>query len=513
MKALHPTATVAVVGAGAMGAGIAQVAAAAGHPVWMFDVREGAAIKSRDSLIGNFARLVEKGRMSAADAARAGGAIRVATSLQDIADAELVIEAIVEDLVAKQGLFKELEKLVSPTTLLATNTSSVSITAIAASLDHPERFAGLHFFNPAPLMALVEIVTGLATSHTTAQTLFDTATAWGKEAVFARSSPGFIVNRVARPFYAECLRLLEEGVADVATLDALVREGGSFRMGPFELMDLIGHDVNFAVTCSVFNAYFQDPRFKPSLTQQELVNAGRLGRKTGHGFYEHGENRQVFTPAEEPLRAAPNFVRVEGDLGPAQPLIAALKHAGIEVKEEPGLGLLYIPGYCTLALTDGRSATQRAAADRLENLVLFDLAFDYAKPGRIAIAKADQATELAAAAAAGLLQAIGWKVSQVTDSPALVLMRTVTMLANEAADTVLHGIASAVDIDRAMGFGVNYPRGPLAWGEQLGTARVNQILLHLQAHYGEDRYRPSALLQRLAVTGRGFLPADEHTKQ
>lgn len=513
MAALHSSATVAVIGAGAMGAGIAQVAAAAGHPVWLYDVREGAAAKSRDSLLSTFARLAEKGRMSTTDAARAGGAIRVANALQDIADAELVIEAIVEDLAAKQRLFKELEALVSPTALLATNTSSVSITAIAAPLEHPERLAGLHFFNPAPIMALVEIVTGIATSQATAQTLFDTATAWGKEAVFARSSPGFIVNRVARPFYAEGLRLLEEGVADVATLDALVREGGSFRMGPFELMDLIGHDVNFAVTCSVFNAYFQDPRFKPSLTQQELVNAGRLGRKSGRGFYEHGESRPAVTPAEEPLRAAPTFVRVEGDFGPAEPIIAALKQAGIQVKEEAGTGLIHIPGYCTLALTDGRSATQRSAEDGLQNLILFDLAFDYAKPGRVAIAKADQATDHAASAAAGLLQAIGWKVTLIDDSPALVLMRTVAMLTNEAADTVLQGVASAIDIDRAMGFGVNYPRGPLAWGDQLGTARVNQTLKNLQAHYGEDRYRSSALLQRLAVTGRGFLPVADHNTQ
>ncbi|MFF7710763.1 3-hydroxyacyl-CoA dehydrogenase PaaH [Pseudomonas sp. NPDC007930] len=508
MAALNVSATVAVIGAGAMGSGIAQVAAAAGHPVWLFDVREGAAAKSCEAVRANFRRLVEKGRMSSEQATRAIAALRVAERLEQVAEAQLVIEAIVEDLAAKQRLFQQLEAIVPPRALLASNTSSVSITAIAAPLAHPERLAGLHFFNPAPLMALVEVVSGLATSEATRATLFATASAWGKQAVYARSSPGFIVNRVARPFYAEGLRLLEEGVADVATVDALLREGGGFRMGPFELMDLIGHDVNYAVTCSVYNAYFQDPRFKPSLAQQELVSAGRLGRKSGRGFYDYSGSAAALVPRSEPPRPAPAVVRVEGDLGPAEPLVAAFAAAGIEVQRAIGQGLLRLPG-CTLAFSDGRSATQRAAEQGLEQLVLFDLALDFAKPGRLALAKADQAGEAALVAAAGLLQAAGWVVSRVEDSPALVVLRTVAMLANEAADTVLQGVAKAEDIDRAMGYGVNYPRGPLAWASELGAVRVAAVIEALQGHYSEDRYRPSALLKRCALTDRPLVGVEE----
>lgn len=504
MVALSNSAVVAVIGAGAMGAGIAQVAATYGHPVWLFDVREGVAAKSCESLRATFARLVDKGRMSTEQAAHASGALRVAETLEQVADAQLIVEAIVEDLTAKQQLFLQLEEIVSSQTLLATNTSSVSITAIASPLAHPERVAGFHFFNPAPLMKLVEVVSGLATSDVTRETLFDTAQAWGKEAVFARSSPGFIVNRVARPFYAEGLRLLEEGVANIATLDAIIREGGGFRMGPFELMDMIGHDVNYAVTCTVFNAYFQDPRFKPSLAQQELVNAGRLGRKSGRGFYDYGDTAREYIAATELPAPRPDSILVEGDLGAAQPLVSAWQAAGIAVDFASGSGVIRLPG-CTLALSDGRSATQRSADEKINDLVLFDLALDYAKPGRLAIAKADQASDQALTVAAGLLQTAGWSVSRIDDAPGLVVLRTVAMLANEAADTVLQGVASAHDIDRAMGFGVNYPKGPLAWASQLGTSHVSEVLQNLQMHYGEDRYRPSALLKRLAVTGSEFI--------
>lgn len=502
MNALSQSVPVAVIGVGAMGSGIAQVAATAGHTVWLFDAREGAAAKSRDQIRAVFSRLVEKGRMSPERAIAAGDSLRVASSLTDIAEAGLVVEAIVEDLKAKQQLFAQLEEVVAPTAILATNTSSVSVTAIAAHLSRPERLAGLHFFNPAPLMALVEIVSGLATAEQVAQALYQTAKAWGKKPVYTRSTPGFIVNRVARPFYAEGLRLLEEGVATAPTLDALIREGGGFPMGPFELMDLIGHDVNYAVTCSVFNAYFQDPRFKPSLTQQELVLAGHLGRKAGRGFYQYGQTAERPAAAEQGHQASPALVIIEGDLGPGHALMETAAE-GIAVERRPGSGVLRMEG-CTLAMSDGRSATVRSSQDSYPDLVLFDLALNYQQPGRLAIAKADQTSDEALKIATGLLQALGWRVSVVDDSPGLVVLRTVAMLANEAADAAMQSVASADDIDAAMRYGVNYPLGPLEWADRLGVSFLHQVLSNLQQHYQEDRYRPSALMGRLATGGRGF---------
>ncbi|SUD69758.1 3-hydroxyacyl-CoA dehydrogenase [Pseudomonas putida] len=499
MAALNTSTQIAVIGAGAMGSGIAQVAAAAGHPVWLYDARDGVAEKSRQQIRAIFSRLVEKGKMTSEHAALAGEALKVATALEDVAQAGLVIEAIVEDLEAKRQLFSELEAVIDPRALLATNTSSVSVTAIAAKLEHPHRLAGLHFFNPAPLMALVEIVSGLATAPDVAQTLYETAEGWGKKPVHTRSTPGFIVNRVARPFYAEALRLMEEQVSSASTLDALLREGGRFPMGPFELMDLIGHDVNFAVTCSVFNAYFQDPRFKPSLTQQELVMAGYLGRKSGRGFYPYGPDTEAPVIAELPIQPAPSVVIIEGDLGPGEALVSGIP-SSIAVKRSSGSGVIRLEG-CTLALSDGRTATIRSAEDDVPDLVLFDLAFDYGKPGRIAIATSDQASPRSLQIAAGFLQSIGWQVSVVEDSPGLVVLRTVAMLANEAADALLQSVASAEDIDKAMRFGVNYPQGPLAWADRLGTGYIYRVLKGLQDNYQEDRYRPSALLRRLASSG------------
>ncbi|WP_234745596.1 3-hydroxyacyl-CoA dehydrogenase NAD-binding domain-containing protein, partial [Burkholderia sp. WTPI3] len=287
--ALAPSAVVGVIGAGAMGAGIAQVAAAAGHTVLLYDLNEAACDKALAGIRAQFARLAEKGRMAPAQAEAAGSRIRAVRALADFAGVALIVEAAAERLDVKREIFATLERHVDDTCVLTTNTSSISITSIAAGLRAPQRVAGLHFFNPAPLMALVEVVSGLATAPEIARALYDTAAAWGKKPVMAKSTPGFIVNRVARPYYAEALRVLNEQGGTPASIDAVMRDAGGFRMGPFELMDLIGHDVNFAVTESVFRAYFNDPRFTPSLIQQELVNAGFLGRKSGRGFYSYAD--------------------------------------------------------------------------------------------------------------------------------------------------------------------------------------------------------------------------------
>lgn len=504
---------VAVIGAGAMGSGIAQVAAAAGHPVKLLDARAGAAEKAVDGIRAQFAKLVDKGRMSTDAAAAAVARLSAVDALAGLADAALVVEAIVESLDAKQQLFRELESLVASDCILATNTSSISITAIGAALQRPERLAGLHFFNPAPLMALVEVVSGLATAREVADTLFATAAAWGKSPVHAKSTPGFIVNRVARPYYAEALRLLQEGAADVATLDALMREAGGFRMGPFELMDMIGHDVNFAVTRSVWTAFFHDQRFLPSLIQQELLDAGFLGRKSGRGFHDYREGAARAQPSTEALRALSAVPCVHGDSAAAQALSARLDAAGVRHERDAGRdghnsghtnGRIATVGDATLFVTDGRSATQRAAETSTPGAVLIDLALDYASAGRIGIAAARQCPEPALHAAIALLQAAGLQVSLLNDVPGLAVMRTVAMLANEAADAVHQGVCSADGADAAMKLGVNYPLGPLAWAERIGVDAVRQVLVHLGAAYGEDRYRVSPRIQQ-AFFAKGSL--------
>ncbi|RJF77457.1 3-hydroxyacyl-CoA dehydrogenase PaaC [Azospirillum cavernae] len=503
MRPLPPSTIVGVVGSGAMGQGIAQVAAQAGHPVRLVDARPGAAASAVAAIAKTLNGLVDKGKRTAAERDATLNRLTAVDGLPDLAPAGLVIEAIVEDLDVKRRLFAELESVVGPDAILATNTSSLSVTAIAAGVARPERLAGLHFFNPAPLMALVEIVSGLATDPTIAATLFDTARAWGKSPVRCRSTPGFIVNRVARPFYAEGLRLLQEQVGDPASIDAILRESGGFRMGPFELMDLIGHDVNFAVTRSVHAAYFGDPRFQPSLIQQELVDAGRLGRKSGRGFYDHSPGADRPAIASLPAEPRPSRVVVQGDLGPASALPGLLRAAGVSVEEEPGGGLLIVDGV-TLALTDGRSAGQRAAEDGLKPLVMFDLALDYATATRVAIARTNATSDDALAVAAGLFAALGKAVTVLDDLPGMAVLRTVAMLANEAADAVAQGVASAADIDTAMTKGVNYPLGPLAWAERIGLSRVLGALDALARTYGEDRYRASALLRRKIWEGTRF---------
>ncbi|WP_409288737.1 3-hydroxyacyl-CoA dehydrogenase PaaH [Pseudomonas sp. KCJK8927] len=500
MSALAITAQVAVIGAGAMGAGIAQVAAQAGHPVKLYDNRPGAAAQAIAGIDRQLGRLVDKGKLQGQDRETIIGRLKPVETLAELADARLVVEAIVENLQVKQSLLRQLETLCADDCILASNTSSLSITSLAAGLERPHNVIGMHFFNPAPLMALVEIVSGLATDPALAHALYKTAKAWGKTPVHTRSTPGFIVNRVARPFYAESLRLLQEGAADCASLDALLRDAGGFRMGAFELTDLIGHDVNYAVTCSVFDAFYGDFRFQPSLVQKELVDAGRLGRKSGQGFYSYAEGAE--RPPASVLQSAAKVEHcvVEGHLGVMQPLLDRLRAAGVSVTERAGKGLLRV-GDATLALSDGRLASQRAREDGLSNLVLLDLALDYATATRLAIGCAAGTCPAARDQAVALLQRAGLQVTAVADLPGLVVLRTVAMLANEAADAVLQGVGTAADIDLAMCAGVNYPCGPLAWAEHIGVDYTLRVLDNLQRSYGESRYRPSLLLRRSNANG------------
>jgi 3-hydroxybutyryl-CoA dehydrogenase len=483
-------APIAVIGAGTMGAGIAQVAAVAGHPVTVYDVAEGAAGRAVAAVRDRVARLVATGRLDEVDLRLA-----VAADLGELARARCVIEAVAEDLAVKQALFADLEKIVAPDCVLATNTSSLSPTAIAAGLSHPGRLVGLHFFNPAPVMRLVEVVSGLATDPAVAAAVTRLAEDWGKQVVQASATPGFIVNRVARPFYAEALRLAEEQAASPATIDAVLTQAGGFRMGPFALMDLVGQDVNEAVTRSVWTAFGYDPRFAPSLLQRSLVEAGWLGRKTGRGWFRYGDDAAPPEPDAAPARSAPSSVTEHGE----SPLRVLLGRSGVEIRAgERRDGTVELPGGAVLARCDGRPAAA-LAADWGRPAVVVDRTLDDATAEGIAIAASGGSPGDAADEAAGLLQAAGLTVYVIDDAPGLVVTRTVAMLVNGAVDARHKGVASAADIDTAMRLGTNYPLGPLAWGDRWGPAMIVGALDALQAWYGEDRYRPSALLRRIAA--------------
>ena len=494
--ALPSTAIVGIVGAGAMGSGIAEVAAAAGHSVLLFDSASGAAEGAKARIAESFTARAARGKLAPAEASAAGVRVSVVRTLAALAPAALIIEATPEDAATKRELFITLEAIADPGAVLATNTSSLSVADLARGLKRPERFAGMHFFNPAPVLKLVEIVRGPATAEPVAQILFKTALAWGKTPVHVRDAPGFIVNRVARPFYLEALSLYEDST-DPETLDAVMRDSGGFRMGPFELMDMIGHDVNLATSRSVFEAFARDPRFAPSRAQAELVAAGRLGRKSGQGIYDYRPGAAQPAPQELPPGPRPSRVVIAGDLGPAESLAQAIVASGIPCAQGSGEGRIVLDD-ATLMLTDGRTATRRVAEGAPRDLVLFDLAFDYGSARRIGLATAALPPSTSLAAAAGLIQALGKIASPLADTPALVVLRIVARLANEAAFAVEDGIAEAAAVDTALRAGANYPRGPLAWAAALGPARVLAVLAALGEAHGAARYRPSARLREMA---------------
>lgn len=504
MAALDTSKIIAVIGAGTMGAGVAQVAAAAGHPVLLYDAAEGAAQKGLDNIARGLDKLVERGRMTQAQRDALMARISAINSIEQLAPATLFIEAIVERLDIKQQLFQQLEAIASEQAIMATNTSSISVTAIGAALKRPQRLLGMHFFNPAPIMKLVEIISGLATDQALADDIYATAQAWGKQVVHAKSTPGFIVNRVARPYYAEALRIFQEAGAQPATIDAILRDCGGFRMGPFELMDLIGHDVNYAVTCSVFDAYYGDQRFLPSLIQKELVDAGYLGQKSGRGFYDYREGAEK--PAANSCKpcTAPAQATILGDSETADIFYALLKGAGVEVTRDEGDEFAILTENALLMQCDGQMASVRSAVEDMDNLILLDLALDYAKTPRLVIAASDQAEPDAIDEIIGLLQKTGKQVTQIDDIAGMCVMRTVCMLANEGADAVNQQVCSAQAVDIAMQGGVNYPIGPLAWADRIGVEKVLDVLDNLSHNYGEDRYRTSPLIVRLAASGKSF---------
>jgi len=502
-------APVLVVGAGIMGAGIAQVAAQAGHHVQLFDARAGAAQQAAAKLGGTLDGLVARGKLTA-DAAEATLArIEPLAALEELGKTVMVIEAIVENLDAKRAMFQELEPLVGADCVLATNTSSISVTAIANSLQYPGRLVGMHFFNPVPLMKLVEVVSGLHTEHAVAEAIFELARAWGKVPVHARSTPGFIVNRIARPYYAETLALLHEQAATPQVLDACLRAAG-FRMGPCELMDLIGHDTNFAVTNSVYAANFYDKRYMPSMVQREMVDGGLLGRKSGRGFYRYqgdGAGVPMLPVAVHEAPATAREVTVHGDGAIAdfleQAATAALAPQGWGPARERASGWtgLVIDG-ARLVLTDGRRAGDWAATTGVNEIAVFDHPMVLPAPSgtALAFAVADAASAAWRIQAAAWLAALGFAPLRMADAPGLVVARTVAMLINEAADAVQQGVCTAESADAAMKLGVNYPAGPFEWLAGWGAAEVVALLDALDAHYRGERYRVSPWLRQRGGT-------------
>ena len=493
---------VLVVGAGIMGAGIAQVAAQAGHAVWLFDLREGAATAALAKMAAGLQGVVAKGKMDADEAARILAGITPLAALEDGSDAGMVVEAIVENLAAKRSLFQQLEAIVSTACVLATNTSSISVTAIANGLQHPGRLVGMHFFNPVPLMKLVEVVAGLQTEPAVTEAIFALSKAWGKQPVHTKSTPGFIVNRIARPYYAEALALLHEQAATPAVLDACMRAAG-FRMGPCELMDLIGHDTNFAVTQSVFEANFYDKRYVPSLVQREMVDGGLLGRKSGRGFYRYPEGAAALPVAVFEAPHTAGAITVHGSGAMADQLeaatTAALASQGWGPAREPSsdwVGLA-IDG-ARLLMSDGRTAQQLAAALGTADVAVFD---------RLPPAPVPPGSALAYALAPGVsaawqqqapawLAALGFTPLLLADTPGLIVARTIAMLINEAADAVLQGVCTPEGADAAMKLGVNYPAGPFEWLARWSPVGAMGVLDALDAHYRGERYRVSAWLMR-----------------
>jgi 3-hydroxybutyryl-CoA dehydrogenase len=491
---------VAVIGAGTMGAGIAQIAAQAGHAVWLHDAREGAAATACEQLAGTLRGLATKGKLSTDAAEAAIARIRPATQLADLADAGLVVEAIVENLAVKQGLLRELEALLVPGAVLASNTSSLSITALAKGLQHPGRVVGMHFFNPVPLMKLVEVVSGLRTDPAVATAVHALSGHWGKTAVHARSTPGFIVNRIARPYYAEALALLQERHATPMQIDAALR-GAGFRMGPCELMDLIGHDVNYAVTESVYAANYGDKRFVPSLVQKELVDGGLLGRKSGAGFYRYPAEPVTLASGGELTDLSGESLGVHGQGKSAERFAAAFTAQGLRFErraDSDWIGVSF--GQGQLRQTDGRCAQQLAAELGCADIAVFDWSLTEAPQTALAHAVASSASSAFASRSAAALQMAGFVPVIVGDSPGLVVARTVAMLVNEAADAVQQGVCDVSAADTAMKLGTGYPAGPFEWLQLLGTARVIGLLDALQQLTRSERYRVSPWLHQ-----RGWL--------
>jgi len=488
--------TLAIIGAGAMGAGIAQSALTAGLRVILHDSSGAALERARSEVRARLGRLAEKGQITAQAAADAEARLTLAQRLTDLAPAQMVIEAIIEQLEPKQRLFAALEDIVPADTVLATNTSSLPVSAIARVCRHRERICGLHFFNPVPLMRLVEVIPAADTSERTIERALALARRLGKTAVRVKDVPGFLVNLLGRAYLTEALHIQHEGVAPVAAIDRIMREAAGFRMGPFELMDLTGIDVNFPATRVVYEGFQHDPRLRTTPLHESLFMAGQLGRKSGRGFHDYRDGKPADggSPLAEPAAGPPvtAWIAEEG------PELEALAQRGVQLlarassRASQAEALLVSP--------KGEDAATAAARLRLDPSRVVAVDFLGTENNFLTL-MAPVGGDGVAQRLAAHLRSTGLSVIVIKDSPAFVAPRILAMVVNLACEIAQMGIGSPEDIDVAMRLAQNYPRGPFEWGERLGAQRVHDILRQMQEVTGSDRYRPSLWLRRRALLG------------
>ena len=491
---------VAVVGAGAMGQGIAQMAAQAGAAVLVHDVAAGAADKACASIRAQWQKMLDKGRLSAAELDSLQQRLSPASQLSELAESDLVIEAVVENTGVKQSLFAELEKLLSAEAVIASNTSSLSITALAAGMKHPGRFAGLHFFNPVPLMKVVEVIPGLATSEAVCQRLSDFVKAMGHQSVRAQDTPGFIVNHAGRAYGTESLRIVTEGISDFATIDRILKDQVGFKLGPFELMDLTALDVSHPVMESIYHQYFEEPRYRPSVITAQRLAGGWLGRKTGQGFYTYTDGKAQ-VPAEPPTPTVNELppVWVSSRAARRPELFQLLKDLGAQI--ETGTA----PSNQALCLVAplGFDVTTCAIVERLDpaRTLGIDLLMPDAATRRRVLATNPATRRDMRDAAHALFAKDGKPVSVIQDSGGFVTQRVLAQIVNIASDICQQGICSPADLDTAVTLGLGYPKGPLALGDSLGADSLLEVLFNMQTVYGDPRYRPSPWLRRRGALG------------
>jgi len=496
---------IAVIGAGAMGRGIAQIAAQAGVQVRLYDTSADAVTSARESLRQLWEKLAQKGKLTTEQADAALARVLPAASLEELADVELVVEAIVERLDVKRGLFTQLEGIVSATCILASNTSSLSITAIAAACKHPERVAGFHFFNPVALMKVVEIIDGLRSAPATGDALMALARRMGHTPVRAKDMPGFIVNHAGRGMNIEGLRVAQECVAPFAQIDAIMREQAGFRMGPFELMDLTALDVSHPVMESIYQQFYDEPRFRPSPITAVRLAGGIVGRKVGEGFYAYVDGQKQ-VPAEPAVPVAQANLKVwisrehEQGYERAHALLTSLGATIVDGATPPEGALIIVTPFgedvSTCAYQQKLDSSRTVGLDTL-------FAFEAGKRRTLMVSPATQPQWRDAAHA--LLAQDNAPISVIQDSAGFVAQRIVAAIVNIAAEIAQQGIATPADIDRAVTLGLGYPKGPLAMGDALGGQRILEILRNLQRVTGDMRYRPSLWLQRRVQLGLSLL--------
>ena len=498
MKIIYKT--VGVVGAGAMGRGIAQIAAQAGSAVKLFDVQPDASHKAKAELASQWDKLVTKNRIEPTTAEAYKTRIVAVASLLDLADCDLVIEAVVERMDVKQALFAQLETVVSANAVLATNTSSLSVTAIAAKLQHPGRFAGYHFFNPVPLMKVVEVIGGLKTDTQICSQLANFARQMGHTPVLTQDTPGFIVNHAGRGYGTESLRIVSEGVADFVTIDRILRDQVGFKLGPFELMDLTGLDVSHPVMESIYHQYYEEARYRPSVITAQRFAGGILGRKTGDGFYRYVDGAaQITAEAPVPEIAEMPPVWVSPRASRRSELLQILKNLGAHIET----GVSASPFALTLVAPLGFDITTVAVVERLDpaRTVGIDMLIDDAVTKRRVLATNPATRSDMRDAAHALFSRDGKAVSVIRDSGGFVTQRVVASIVNIASDICQQGICSPKDLETAVTLGLGYPLGPLAMGDRYGPTNILEVLFNMQTVYGDQRYRPSPWLRRRGAIG------------